>query len=197
MPISTIGQSGLNAPLSLTSSTLGGTTTATTITAPASTALTLQANNGTTGQIISTTGQVTRPNQVACLVRTSGNIDYSSINTFQKVAFNTVINQTGSSFSTSTNRFTAPVDGWYFVSSTVYMYPTSQVDMNLYKNGSNFLRSAGSAAASNVNPNGGQINTAIYLSANDYLELYVQSPATCTIYQGSPYTTYFSAYLLG
>jgi hypothetical protein len=190
MAISTIGQNGLNAPITLTSPVIN------TVTSASATALTLQ-SAGTTGLVISTAGLNTRPLQTACLVRTSGNIDYSSINTFQKVAFNTVINQTGSSFNTSTNRFTAPVDGWYFVSSTVYMYPTSQCDMNLYKNGSNFLRSAGSAAASNVNPNGGQINTAIYLSATDYLELYVQSPATCTIYQGSPYTTYFSAYLLG
>jgi hypothetical protein len=180
----------------MTATINASTTAGVVITPDNSGALALQ-NAGTTGLLISAAGLNTRPLQTACLVRTSGNIDYLSINAFQKVAFNTVINQTGSSFNTSTNRFTAPVDGWYFVSSTVYMYPTSQVDMNLYKNGSNFLRSAGSAAASNVNPNGGQINTAIYLSATDYLELYVQSPATCTIYQGSPYTTYFSAYLLG
>jgi hypothetical protein len=189
MPISTIDSKGLTSPL-----TSGVTTN--TVTSAAATALTLQ-SAGTTGLVISTAGQVTRPNQVACLVRTSGNIDYTSATAYQKVAFNTVVNQTGSSFNTSTNRFTAPVDGWYLVNSSIYMYPTSQADVFLYKNGSGFLRVAGMNAASNVNPNGGQINTVVYLSATDYLEIYVASAVTCTIYQGSPYTTFLSACLLG
>lgn len=62
MPISTIDQKGLNAPLTLTSPTLtsptlSGTTTATTITSPAATALTLQ-SAGTTALTINTSQQV-------------------------------------------------------------------------------------------------------------------------------------------
>ena len=51
MAISTIDQKGLDAPLTLTSPTLSGTTTATTVTSPAATALTLQ-STGTTAVTI-------------------------------------------------------------------------------------------------------------------------------------------------
>jgi hypothetical protein len=47
MPISTINQNGLNAPLTLTAPVLSGTTTATTITSPAATALTIQSAGAT------------------------------------------------------------------------------------------------------------------------------------------------------
>ena len=57
MPISTINQNGLNAPLTLTSPTLSGTTTATTITSPAATALTIQ-SAGTTAVTINTSQNV-------------------------------------------------------------------------------------------------------------------------------------------
>jgi hypothetical protein len=53
MPISTVNQKGLDAPLTLTSPTLSGTTTATTVTSPAATALTLQ-SAGTTAVTIDT-----------------------------------------------------------------------------------------------------------------------------------------------
>ena len=189
MAISTIDSKGLTSPL-----TSGVTTN--TVTSAAATALTLQ-SAGTTGLVISTAGQVTRPNQVACLVRTSGNDNYTTPNTYQKVALNTVINQTGSSFNTSTNRFTAPVDGWYLFNSTIYMYPVPFVDTAYYKNGTAFLRYGSINATTNVNPNGSSFSTMMYLVANDYIELYVQSNVTATIYQGSPYTTFLSACLLG
>jgi hypothetical protein len=57
MPISTVSQKGLDAPLTLTSPTLSGTTTATTVTSPAATALTLQ-SAGTTAVTITTTQNV-------------------------------------------------------------------------------------------------------------------------------------------
>lgn len=57
MPISTINQNGLNAPLTLTSPTLSGTTIATTVTSPAATALTLQ-SAGTTAVTIDTSQNV-------------------------------------------------------------------------------------------------------------------------------------------
>lgn len=57
MPISTVNQNGLNAPLTLTAPVLSGTTTATTITSPAATALTLQ-SAGTTAVTIDTSQRV-------------------------------------------------------------------------------------------------------------------------------------------
>ena len=57
MAISTINQAGLNAPLTLTSPTLSGTTTATTVTSPSATALTLQ-SAGTTAVTIDTSQNV-------------------------------------------------------------------------------------------------------------------------------------------
>ena len=53
MPISTINQNGLNAPLTLTAPVFSGNVTATTITSPAATALTLQ-SAGTTAVTIDT-----------------------------------------------------------------------------------------------------------------------------------------------
>jgi hypothetical protein len=57
MAISTVNQAGLNAPLTLTSPTLSGTTTATTVTSPAATALTLQ-SAGTTAITVDTSQRV-------------------------------------------------------------------------------------------------------------------------------------------
>jgi hypothetical protein len=57
MPISTVSQKGLDAPLTLTSPTLSGTTTATTVTSPAATALTLQ-SAGTTAVTVNTSQNV-------------------------------------------------------------------------------------------------------------------------------------------
>ena len=57
MPISTINQNGLNAPLTLTAPVFSGNVTATTITSPAATALTLQ-SAGTTAVTIDTSQNV-------------------------------------------------------------------------------------------------------------------------------------------
>jgi hypothetical protein len=99
-----------------------------------------------------------------------------------KVQFNTIVNETGTSsnFNTSTNRFTAPVAGWYLILCHLYIYTVAQAECYIYKNGSSvpYMRSASAYLDANRNPNHTQINHALYLNASDYIEIYAYQYST-------------------
>ena len=142
-------------------------------------------------------GRVNMPSQTAVNVRMSGTQSIAS-NTRTKVAFDTVDNQVGSSYSTGNYRFTAPVAGWYSIHAHVYIYPVNQAEVFIFKNGSIFIRVA-SANVSQTNPHGSQVNHIIYLAANDYIEIFAeqQSGSTQTIYTSSDRPSYLSIRLNG
>jgi hypothetical protein len=210
MPISTVNQKGLDAPLTLTSPTLSGTTTATTITSPASTALTLQTNNGTTGLNITAAGQITIPLQPAFSAYRDESLNNFAVGTSSGspniVPFAGTTVNTGSCFSTSTNRFTAPVAGRYmFLASICWTTNGNErwAAINFQKNGAGAV--GGSTYMGMVNMPYSTYGSTTYasssgsvivtLAANDYIQVGAfSSSGTALVWQLG---CFFSGYLLG
>lgn len=174
MAISTIGQNGLNAPLTLTSPVIN------TITSAASTALTLQAA-GTTGISINTSGYVTAPSQVSAFAYITSNQSVSSPGPY-KVSLNATGYNIGSAFNTSTYRFTAPVAGRYLVLGVAEMTgPPTQNHTGIFLNGGNSAakgladewNQCSATSAYTSGQNSVWRNAILNLSVNDYIELWV------------------------
>jgi hypothetical protein len=154
MPISTIGQNGLNAPLSLTSPALG-TPSALVLTnatgLPQAGLGTNVAGNGPSFSAYQSSGQTL------------------STSTLTKILFQTEEWDTNSNFSSST--FTPTVAGYYQVSTGIAMNSSyAQVAVALYKNGSayKFLYNGLPNTTS-----GGFGSAMVYLNGStDYVEIY-------------------------
>jgi hypothetical protein len=114
-----------------------------------------------------------------------------------KVAFNTIDFQRGSNYNTSTYRFTAPIEGVYLIQAHLYIYTVNQAEVHIFKNGSLFIRSAGTQVAS-TNPNGAQVNHILNLAAGDYVEIYGEQSNgnTQTIYTGGGRDSYLTIAML-
>lgn len=139
---------------------------------------------------INTNGYLSTPSQVFCWISNSntGNVTYGA---GAVVRFDTPRHNIGSAYSTSTNRFTAPVAGRYHVWFTAY----------------NQMTGAGSRVAICIN--GGQAvgtgatagyqefrhSATVYLNANDYVDVRVQYANTVLYLAGAH--TEFGATLLG
>jgi hypothetical protein len=99
---------------------------------------------------------------------------------------------TGSNYSTSTAKFTAPVNGFYLFSASVQSNITSGYSFaTLYKNGSEVLRGTqinGSFVAGNG------VSGLLQLSAGDYIQVYYQGTGGSGT-PGSNYT-YFQGFLM-
>ena len=173
MPISTIGQNGLNAPITLTSPVIN------TVTSAASTALTLQ-SAGTTGISINTSGYVTFPAQVAVETTRQTNFAVTSSENVQTVVpFDSETLDVGNNFSISTDRFTAPVAGkyefhWSYAcntsSNTVYR---TYLWINGVRREDSQLRNDNTKTGSAYT--WGSRSLILSLSANDYVELRASS----------------------
>ena len=196
-----VGTSNIVSGVTLTSPTLTGTATATTITAPASTALTLQSNNGTTGLNITAAGQVTTPLQPAFVaVGTAG----TSVAQLGVIVFNGTTVNRGSCYSTSTGLFTAPVTGVYSFQTTVLWQGLTngqQIEGLLGVNGSGGGYSMNrNLYQANYTGYGGymEMSTAasLYLTANDTVGVYNISGNALTTFGGTSWTR-FSGYLVG
>ena len=127
---------------------------------------------------INSSGHVTLPYQPCFLARgnTGGWVSVSSGNE-QNVAFGNVVFDVGSNFSTSNNRYTAPVAGKYLFHFHCYMRLSSQDDdtnyatTRFYKNGSvyenyhNILGYQNSGDSDQIGP----LTAIIDLAATDYV----------------------------
>ena len=148
---------------------------------------------------IDSSGRVTMPYQPAFVI--TGDSTTTLGSNYDALIYKTVRQNSGSHYSTSTGRFTAPVAGYYMI--TAHICPTGQAQNNvielfLMKNGGTGTRwfldrlVKTSATSSNTFSVGG--SCVIYLSANDYINIsHVGGTSTATIESSSV----FSGYLLG
>ena len=116
---------------------------------------------------------------------------------------NTYVN-TGSHYSTSNGRFTAPVAGVYlFFWSAIGNNANDVYRWFIHKNGSAtgigandvHLRQDGSATGSEYATNGSRVQM-VSLSANDYVYIYYDSDGGTAAYYQSDYVN-FGGYLIG
>ena len=136
-------------------------------------------------------GRITTPNQPCFDVASNQSV---SANNYQ--TYNTVYHNVGNHFSTSTNRFTAPVSGLYqFFATTIKSGAASGSVSRVYVhvNGvvSNGNRHVRLSEGSNYGTNGVG-SWIISLSAGDYAQVYMQSGGS----HSSTEYTYFNGYLL-
>jgi hypothetical protein len=177
MPISTIGQNGLNAPLSLTSPALG---------TPSSLVLT-----NATGLPQAGLGTNVVGNGPAFSAYLGSNQNVSG-STWIKVQCNSTDFDTAGVYNTSTYRFTPNVAGYYQVNFSINQVANGYLSPAIYKNGS--IYKAGSNGSGAVNNSSG--SCIVYLNGStDYIELYGNTGTTSTWYSGSPYT-YFNGCLI-
>ena len=173
MPISTIGQNGLNAPLSLTSPNLG---------TPSSLVLT-----NATGLPQAGLGTNVAGNGPAFSAYYSSGTTSISNSTWTKVNLATEEFDTNNNFAS--NRFTPTIAGYYQINGAVYMSggaALTQASVSIYKNGTSYKYAAasGSLAALPFNAPAVCVSSIVYFNGStDYVELY------CYIYDSgaSPY----------
>ena len=159
MPISTIGQNGLNAPLSLTSPALG---------TPSALVLTNATGLPQAGLATGVAG--TGP---ACHVYLSADQSISNA-TLTKIAFDTKVYDTATCFSTSTNRFTPTVAGYYQVclgmDASNSTSGITRVNINITKNGTQVFHGPDFNAAGTLSQN---MSGLVYCNGStDYIEGY-------------------------
>jgi hypothetical protein len=135
--------------------------------------------SGTRFKDLHLSGRITS-NQPSTAFTCTNQITLTNDSTWRKIALNKVIHQTGGShFSTSNNRFTAPVAGRYLFGMDIQLESVSGSIVWMYivpfVNGS-FNGNSGAATADFTPPNATYSRRTgtflINLSANDYVDLY-------------------------
>lgn len=130
-------------------------------------------------------GRVTMPNQVAfAAYRNSSNNNTTNENPVQ---YETEIFDVGGNYNTTSDRFTAPVSGKYFISASLGFYKNGDVravEFYLRRNGNYYMRcdSFAQQTQGNNTHNQATIAVLISLSANDYVDLYMNATASINIY---------------
>ena len=132
--------------------------------------------SGTERMRIDSSGLVTAPYQTGFKINKQANSQAIAANTWTRISFNNTTStgcfNTGSAYSTSTNRFTAPVTGKYLFTVSVNILPTiaGQMYIDFGINGSNNV----SMEAINVYTTSTMTltsSTVVSLSANDTVEV--------------------------
>ena len=119
---------------------------------------------------IDSSGRVTTPSQPrAHITKTTGNTLTSSAS---KITFDAATYDIGSNYSDANDRYTAPVTGYYLVSSNINVInTTNNVTVSVYKNGAVYGNMRYSCTAANVRLNYILVGV-VYLSAGDYIEVF-------------------------
>lgn len=116
-------------------------------------------------------------------------------NTLALITFDTKIFDTGTNYDISTGKFTAPVAGFYqFSFSSGFTATGGFCVLALYKNGVEYHRGVEIVSAGNTDT---QLTGAalVQLAANDYTQVFVQSPAANPLQIGSN-RNYFTGFLV-
>jgi len=146
--------------------------------------------NGTRQLTIDASGRVTTPNRPAFQVNHSlGNIGVGT------VLFNNAVINTGSCYSTSTGRFTAPCNGLYYFSTVLGILSPTGNSCYIRKNGTQRLGlEIGGNSSGWWNLTGSII---IDLSTNDYVDVYFNNATSTYATFDQGIWTNFSGFLIG
>ena len=113
--------------------------------------------------------------------------------TNQVLVFSSAIRNNGSHYDTSNSRFTAPVTGAYIFGGTpAYQETSDTMSIQIRKNGTTVFEVERVVAGSMNQHSAFGFSTLLYLSATDYVELYVAGQC----HQNGSYSHWFG-YLLG
>ena len=119
---------------------------------------------------VDSSGRVTTPYQPrAHITKTTGNTLTTSAS---KISFDAATYDIGSNYSDANDRYTAPVTGYYLVSSNINVInTTNNVTISVYKNGAVYGNMRYSCIAANVRLNYILVGI-VYLQAGDYIEVF-------------------------
>lgn len=149
--------------------------------------------NSTERMRINASGQVTMPAQPAFLARSNeagGNITTTGVIPYQVVVVNT-----GSNYSTLTNRFTAPVAGRYVFMAQVPPNTTPS-EFRITKNAGTVVKTQGGLLSNNSNTGICTMTCVIDLSANDFVDVRMDTGSRFAWGSDNGFA-YFSGYLIG
>lgn len=153
----------------------------------------IRATNGTAAMTIDSSGRVLQPAKPAFnAYRSAGDITEVSLIVWDQVTLNI-----GNCYNSTDGKFTAPIDGTYFFSWFASKTATGFTNFGtrLYLNGSgsaNVWSYADGLSTNNFSEQG--VSTLLSLSANDYVQIYVQHGVMKA--SGNSHNN-FSGYLVG
>ena len=148
---------------------------------------------------IDTSGRVTMPYQPAFFAHRNGG-NYTETNATAKVYIDGTRFNHGGHYDTTNNRFVAPVDGAYQFNASVNCYfisPGYQLRAFLFVNGSSYAVGDSFHSANNSHDLVASVSHVIYLSANDYVEVWSYSDDGSRGFSSSAVWNTFSGHLLG
>ena len=144
-----------------------------------------------TAMTIDNAGRVTKPNQPAFRVSNAGGGDYTTIG---YMTFGNAMLNTGTHYSTSTGKFTAPIAGRYYLAFRALTRSASHTNMwvGINVNGTALTQTY----HTHTNHSNISAESIVSLSANDYVQVYLGGGG---LHSGSGHDkyTFFQGYLLG
>jgi hypothetical protein len=156
----------------------------------AGTSLGFYTANNSPSMILDASGRLTTPNQPSFYVwLTSGNFSTSGIVPFNSVQFNT-----GSGYSTSTYKFTAPTTGTYIFFAAGITATGTFVEMGAYLNSGSQVANCRNSGSSSGTNTGCSMTWTWTMSANDTMDVRLQGAGN--LFGGGVYTN-FGGYLIG
>ena len=156
---------------------------------------TIQHTNGTDAMTIDSSGRVSTPVRPSFLARVSSQQSLDAI-TRAVVQFGATDHNNGNHFSTTTYKFTAPIDGLYQFGYHLYIYSTTYSEMFFRIDGTRTYRQVGQVIGAQRNPNGVHGSIALELNANQTVDVEAYSENAAAIYNGDK-SSIFYGYLVG
>jgi len=146
-------------------------------------------------------GRVTKPNNPAFSVRSTGGNNGNTWEAGQDIKFQVVDTDIGSNYATGTGRFTAPVAGFYTFSYIGFGYTAGRVpagatcSVQLRKNGSTITTGSYSEVSSSTGYPQSSFTFSLALAVNDYVTIRAQANGQYA--DSSGLYTALSGYLVG